>query len=83
MKPDKDSKWVICDCVEYTKGCGYVFVNESSEIGQGLTSSGSGSIKIFFQGVVCAFYTLKALAFKGIKQGFSGKTKVWFVFNYS
>ena len=75
-KRDKDSKCVICDCVEPTEGCGYVFVKESYEIGQGFTSSGSGSIKIFFQGVVCASYTLKALDFKRIKQGFSGKNEV-------
>ena len=76
MKPDKDSKWVICDCVEPTERCGYVFLKESCEIGQGLTWSGSGSIKKNFQGAVCAFCTLKALGFKQIKQGFSGKTKV-------
>lgn len=76
LKPNKDSKWVIRDCAEPTEGCGYVFEKESCEIGQGLTSSCSGSIKNVFQRVVCAFYILKALGFKRIKQEFSGKTKV-------
>ena len=76
LKPDKDSKWVICDCVEPTKGCDHVFVKKSYEIGEGLHSNGSGSIKRFFQRLLCTFYTLKALGFKRIKQGFSAKTKV-------
>ena len=76
LKPDKDSKWVICDCVEPTDGCGYVSVKKYCEIDQGLNSSGSGSIKFFFHKVLCSFYTLKALGFKRIKQGLSGKTKV-------
>lgn len=63
MESRKVLKWVICGCREPTEGCGCVFLKTIFEIGQGLISNFSGSLKKIFQEVVWAFYTLKNVKF--------------------